>query len=133
MSNFLMKSTSPGSSLRFSNRSQDYFDVTIETPNLWAMKRVSVYDYTSPYGFVEYFQMLAGHSRPWTGEKVWETLEGELRLEATCDAWGHVRYKIELREHNLDWSIGCGLLFDLGMLSQHASDAESFMKSSPGL
>lgn len=130
MTIFLMKSTSPGSSLRFSNRSQDYFDVTIETPNLRAMKRVFVYDYTSSNGFVEYFQMLSGHSHPWAGEKVWETLEGELKLGATCDAWGHVRHEISLRDYSLDWSVGCSLLFDLGMLSQHASDAKNFMISS---
>ncbi|WP_066706457.1 DUF6228 family protein [Celeribacter ethanolicus] len=131
MSIFLMKSTSPGSSLHFSYRSQDYFDVTIETPNLRAMKSVFVYDYTSTNGFVEYFQMLAGHAGPWLGEKVWETLEGELKLGATCDAWGHVRYEIALRDSNLDWLVRCSLLFDLGMLSQHASDAENFMMSSP--
>lgn len=44
------------------------------------MKRVFVYDYASTNGFVEYFQMLAGYSRPWLGEKVWETLDGELKL-----------------------------------------------------
>lgn len=127
MSIFLMKSTTVGSSLRFSCRSQDYFDVNVETPNLRAMKKVSVYDYTSSNGFVEYFQMLAQHAHPWVGEKVWETLEGELKLGATCDALGHVRYEITLRDYNLGWSVGCSLLFDLGMLSQHAKDAENFM------
>ncbi|MFD2441624.1 DUF6228 family protein [Paracoccus kondratievae] len=131
MSIFLMKSSSPGCSLQFSNRSPDYVDVTIETPNLRAMKRVFIYDNTSSGGFVEYFQMLAGHSSRWEGEKTWETLEGELHLGATCDAWGHVRLEIALRDYQLDWSVRCSLLFDLGMLSEHASDAASFMASSP--
>jgi len=93
------------------------------------MKRVFIYRYTSTDGFVEYFQTLAQQERPWIGEKVWETLEGELKLGATCDALGHVRYNVTLRDQDLGWSVGCILLSDLGMLSQHSRDAKNFMMS----
>lgn len=124
---FLMKSTTPGSSLCFRGRSWDYFDVTIETLNFTATKTVSIYHYASTNGFVEFFQGIARHETPWIGEEVWESLEGELRLSATCNAVGHVCLKITLRDFMRDWSLVCSMLFDFGMLPKFATDAERFM------
>ncbi|WP_410254105.1 DUF6228 family protein [Paracoccus aminovorans] len=124
---FLMKSTTSGASLCFSERSAEYFNVTIETPNLTATKKVCIYDYASSNSFVDFFQRIALNTRPWAGEDVWETLEGEMRLRATCDALGHVRFEITLRDYSLDWSLVCSMLFDFGMLPQHAADAGRFM------
>lgn len=129
MSEFLIKSANSASSLLFSNKSSDYFDVTVETPSLKATKKVSIYDYGPSNGFVSFFQGIASHERPWEGEAIWEPLEGDMKLGVTCDPLGHVEFKIILRNGlnpNDNWSLECAVLVDFGMLPLHAKRAEHF-------
>ena len=126
---FMMKSASPASSLCFSNRSSDYFDVKVETPNLKATKKVNIYDYGPTNGFVDFFQRLASHKKPWTGEEIWEPLEGEMKLRATCDALGHVGFDITLKDgfnSNPSWSLDCFMSFDFGDLPRYLANAKEF-------
>lgn len=130
MPTFLLKSSNPGSLICFSNRSSDYFDVTVETPSLKATRKICIYDYGPSNGFVEYFQGLATHKKPWAGEEAWEPLEWGMKLRAVCDALGHVELRTTLAQDlssTENWSLDCILLFDFGMLPRHAADAKKFM------
>ncbi|TMV90138.1 hypothetical protein FGG78_13545 [Thioclava sp. BHET1] len=129
MPDFLIKSADPASSLLFSNRSPDYFDVTVETPSLKATKKVSIYDYGPSNGFVNFFQRIASHKKPWVGEEIWEPLEGDMILRATCDALGHVEFKLNLSNGftaNDSWSLECKIFVDFGTLPFHAEGARRF-------
>lgn len=127
---FEMKSSYPSSKLSFSNFSQDYFDVTLETPSLKATKRVFVYHYRSSNGFVEFFEELASGQCPWEGTRSWETLEGELTLSAKCSALGTVVLQVVLLNETAEqdsWSVTCTMYFDSGALSEFARQARMFM------
>ena len=129
MPEFLIRSADPASSLLFNNKSPDYFDVTVETPSLKATKKVSIYDYRPSNGFVDFFQRIASHKKPWVGEEIWEPLEGDMRLRATCDALGHVELKVNLSigfTSNDSWSLECSIFVDFGMLPFHAEGARRF-------
>jgi hypothetical protein len=124
-----MKSADPASSLCFSNKSSDYFDVTVETPSLKATKKVSIYDYGPTDRFIDFFRRLASHTKPWMGEETWEPLESGIKLTAKCDALGHVELKIAFEagfSSSDNWSLECFMLFDFGMLSDHAANAKKF-------
>jgi hypothetical protein len=126
---FLIKSANPASSLLFFNKSSGDFDITVETPTLKATKRVSIYHYVPNNGFVDFFQNLASHEKPWDGEVIWEPLEGDMKLCATCDPLGHVEFKIVLRKgfnSSDSWSLECSISVDFGMLPFHAKEARCF-------
>lgn len=129
MDEFLVRSANPASSLRFDNKSPDYFDVTVETPSLKATKKVCIYDYSPNNGFVDFFQRIASHKKPWVGEEIWEPLEGDMRLRATCDALGHVELNVSLSngfaEHD-SWSLTCSVFVDFGTLPFLAEGARRF-------
>ena len=129
MTDFTITASNPSSSLNFSNKSGDYFDLTLKTPALSACKKVYIYTYAPTNVFVEFFERLASFSKSWPHQETWETLEGELMLKATCDAVGHV--EIEVKQQNMgeseNWSLNCTMVFDLGSLSKISSDAKRFM------
>lgn len=130
MLEFLLQSANPSSSLRFSRKAPDYFDVAIETPSLTATRKINIYTYRPSDGFCEFFQHLASHGQPWTGEEVWQSLEGDMKLSATCDALDHVALKINFGssfEDHDSWSLECVLFFDFGVLQDHAAGAMTFM------
>lgn len=124
-----MKASSPASSLSFSNKTGDYFDLALSTPSLSAHKKVYIYTYDQSSEFVVFFEKLASFRAPWLHREVLETLEGELKLEATCDALGHVEIKVSLFNtvENDDWFLSCVMVFEFGSLERFSLDAKRFM------
>src|SRR3989304_9916799 len=45
-----------------------------------------------------YFDDLARHWDGWKGAKTWESLEGQMKLECTRDALGHLFLRVTLRD-----------------------------------
>jgi hypothetical protein len=131
MTNLILQASSPSSSLHFSNKNGEYFDLEITTPALSARKKIFIYTYASSNGFVDFFERLASFQRPWPHHEEWETLEGELKLDATCSASGLVEIKVNLQNmvENDNWSLKCTMIFDFGSLAKISSDAKRFMEA----
>ncbi|WP_424975587.1 DUF6228 family protein [Dinoroseobacter sp. S124A] len=61
---------------------------------------------------------------------VWEPLELGMNLTATCDGFGAVTLKIELREeHANSWSMTGSMRLDFGHLPRYAEHADRFMNA----
>jgi hypothetical protein len=59
------------------------------------------------------------------GEKVWESLEGELQLSFRMDSVGHVQIDVRMRDV-YHWEVSTTLYTESGALDQLARDAEAF-------
>jgi hypothetical protein len=126
---FILRSANPASSLQFSNKELHYFEVEVEMPSLPASKKISTYDFNKTDGFTEFFEHLSLQNKPWSDVKLWEPLERDMSLAATCSALGHVAIKVVLKEgcsSEDSWSLECVLIFDFGMLPSFAHDAKKF-------
>ena len=116
MLEFLSQSVNLSSSMRFSNKAPDYFDVAIETPSLTATRKISIYTYGPSDGFCEFFQQLASHGQPLIGEELLQPLEGDMKLSATCNTLGHVVIKTNFGssfEDHESWLLECVLFLIL--------------------
>jgi Family of unknown function (DUF6228) len=90
-----------------------YVGVRLRVPGLEASLRVSAH-YASGFGdLVMFFRDLASGWRGWPGQKVYESLEHDLRLTAVHD--GHVRLTVQLEQTWPDgWSASAVLRLDPG-------------------
>lgn len=66
-----------------------------------------------------FFADLGKQERPWSGTREWQSIEGDFKLCATCNALGSVVFKVEL--HGLQgatekWAVTAGLDYELGQL-----------------
>jgi hypothetical protein len=91
----------------------------------------SIYgDYAARFGaLLHYFEGLADHWRGWDGVKSYDSLEGDLRLEATHD--GHVHLRVRLRNHidPTDWIVEGEVTIDAGEeLSRIVSDLRAALR-----
>ena len=127
--NFILRSANPAFSLQFSDKDLHYFVVTVETPSIQASKKISTYHYNQTDGFIEFFEDLAERQKPWSDIKLWEPLENDMSLTATCSSVGHFTIKVVLKDSYAEadsWSLECALVFDFGMLTSFASGAKKF-------
>jgi hypothetical protein len=88
-----------------------------------ATREVSAY--TDAKGVVRLFAEAARDWRGWQGAKVWESLEGELRLEMTIDRSGHVTFRVQMWstfKHD-EWRLDTRIGLDAGSLEALASEA----------
>jgi hypothetical protein len=91
-----------------------YLSVTLEGIDLRATRRVYAgYD----EGFAKlarYFNALATDWRGWNGSRYYESIEGDLRIQATHD--GHVNLRVLLRESAVPtgWCVEAELRLDAG-------------------
>lgn len=102
----------------------DYLSVTVSRPELSAGREV----YAGLEGgfthLAAFFADLAGQWRGWQGERVFESIEGDLRIQATHD--GHVILRVILWESTVPdgWKVEAGVRLDAGeALSNAATDA----------
>ena len=77
-------------------------------------------------GLAEYFEGLAKEWRGWSGERRWESLEGDVALIAVHDGHGTIALRATLRteafaQHR--WSASAELLVDAGGLDHLARQA----------
>jgi hypothetical protein len=62
---------------------------------------------------VDFFTDLERDRRGWDGVRIWESLEGDLRIEARHE-YGHVRLRVTLRHSIAEWgSAGWSATADL--------------------
>jgi hypothetical protein len=77
----------------------------------------------------EFFADLAREWRGWSGEKIWQPIEGGLRLSARHDGLGHVTLRTTLQQDAYPdgWRFEATLKLDAGTLDATARDAASFI------
>ena len=120
-----LKSVNTDASLTFSDHSGDYVDVHLQGGDHSASRRV--YLYTDAKSISRLFLDAATHQTGWSGSKVWESLEGELRLELTADRLGHVTVGVRIRNDfggPDPWRHEGQITLELGQLPTIAHQAE---------
>ena len=115
---------------RLPNGAVELLDVTIRDVDLEAGK--SVYEgYTDGFErLARFFDDLAASWRGWTGERIYESIEHDLRLVATHD--GHVRLRLRLWQSTDPdgWMVETAVKIDAGeQLSQAAKDVSSVLRA----
>lgn len=74
----------------------------LQLDGLTASARVA-HNYATGFAdLAEFFDLLERDWRGWQGVRNWESLEGDLRIDASHE-FGHVRLRIHLRRGRLDW------------------------------
>lgn len=89
--------------------------------------RVSTH--TDPYGVVRLFKEAASDWRGWSGEKQWESLEGDFRLTLCSGSTGHIRLTALISHDcgNPDpWKLNAELGIEAGQLEFVAQSIEQF-------
>lgn len=107
-----------------------YVWARLRMDGLDAPLRVSSHYATGFDELAGFFQGLAADWRGWVGERIYESLEHELRLTARHD--GHVRIAVELRQSSLPdgWSASGVLTIEPGEeLSRAAEDVTELLSS----
>jgi hypothetical protein len=107
-----------------------YLSVTLECPDLRASRQVyEGYD----EGFsslARYFGKLATNWRGWTGSRDYESIEGDLRIQATHD--GHVNLRVLLWESTVPtgWRVEAHVRLDAGeALNAAAGDIAGLVRA----
>jgi hypothetical protein len=108
-----------------------YVRARLKTAGLDASLRVWRHYATDFDELVEFFGRLAADWRGWQGERVYESLEHELRLAAIHD--GHVRLAVQLRQTNLPhgWSAAAVIQLDPGEEMTRVADDVAALLSPP--
>jgi hypothetical protein len=126
MNSLSIPSSQGGRTFSLSKRKRDYFDASISGDSLSAKR--TIYSYFYEDAFIELFDYMATNWKGWTGEKTWESVEGELKLTATSDKLGHVTLLINLRNQNSEdnWAVQAPIFLDSGNLDEIARKVRSF-------
>ncbi|MEO1068124.1 MAG: DUF6228 family protein [Cyanobacteria bacterium J06638_6] len=112
-----LKSSNSDVVLKFSDVSGDYFQVALDACDHSASRQV--YAYTDPWGIARLFSTAAKQWKGWEGHRVWESLEGELRLDLSIDRLGHVTLEVRIQsdpggpdpwEHRAELTLEAGQL-----------------------
>lgn len=133
MDEFLVPSASGDGGLLFFQRSPpdptkpiDSFWVRVMDRNLSAEGQV--YAGYAPSHPAPFFADMAHQWAGWSGELVWESLEGELRIRCSRDRVGHIFICVELGSGPMpdDWRVVATVLTEAGQLASIARRAELF-------
>jgi hypothetical protein len=108
-------------------------EVCLRVPGLEASSRVSAH-YASEFDdLVAFFRQLAADWRGWGGERIYESLEHDLRLTATHD--GHVRLAVQLWQEPRwlpGWSAAAVITLEPGEeMTRVAEDVAALLSSRP--
>lgn len=108
-------------------RAIDGFDFTLVHGGLRASVGVYLHEVDS---LAAYFQDLAKKWKGWKGDDIWESLEHELLLSASCDKLGHVRLKAKI-QYMLgaqdSWSTQGAIIVEAGQLDRIAKEVADFL------
>lgn len=113
----------------FSNNQESWFRIEVCSSTLRCTHSVW-YEDTYP-NVDKFFKDLAVSGKVWQGERKWESLEGDLKLSATCSRTGNVHLSIDIRQHtggDEESNINTGLMIDLGQLNSIAEGMREFFK-----
>lgn len=97
--------------------SQDYLSAELCLPGLSA--RTDVYEFNGFGGLADFFSGMVADWRGWQGVRECESLEGDMRIEATHDG-GHIQLRVTLRRdtpsgwHGERWVTTADLVLELG-------------------
>ena len=81
-------------------------------------------------GFASFFGGLATNWKGWQGERVWNSLEGELTLKAMSDRTGHVHVVVNVRDGAPPrWELSVVVALEAGQLDGLAARAHVFEES----
>jgi hypothetical protein len=125
---FSIRSVSSDSELMFkAHESSSHFVVELRQRDLIVTREVYCYP-GDPTPWV-LFSDLAAQSKPWQEPKVWESLEGELRIEAKSDSTGHIYLGVMFSKHEGEepWRVQSMLLTEFGQLPTIAANAKVFV------
>jgi len=128
-----IKSSRSGGELRLSwshqtggRHSSQYLNVSLEDCELAASRsRIYVYE---PNDLLQFFAELASQWKGWTGEKEWNSVEGDLGLSCTSDGLGHVAMRVKLKSgiDQDDWCVQTVIHIDAGQLEELALKSKRF-------
>jgi hypothetical protein len=124
---FSIRSASSDSELVFkAHESSSHFVVELRQRDLIAIREV--YYHNGDPKPSTLFSDLAAQSKPWRESKVWESLEGELRIEAKSDSTGHVYLHLTISRHEgtEPWRVQSQVVTEFGQLQSIATSAAAF-------
>jgi hypothetical protein len=130
---FLIPNAVLGGGLLFYDRSPhdrtqaiEGFWVRVTEPNLSAA--IWVYAGYSPSHPVPLFLDMARQWSGWSGELVWQSLEGEFTMRCSRDRLGHISIQVEMRSGHMpdDWRLLATIMTEAGQLEKIARHAELF-------
>ncbi len=104
----------------------DSYALDLEAIDFRASVRVQNPGYGHPP--TQLFNEMAANWTGWQDKKSWIAMDGELEIEATADAIGHVTLRITIPgyESTQLWSAQARLLVEAGQLERLAESAELF-------
>jgi hypothetical protein len=75
---------------------------------------------------------LAANWRGWKGVNSWSAVEGELKIDASCDSLGHVTllFTIPAYASQKEWSAAASVVCEAGQLEAVAREASAFFAGS---
>jgi hypothetical protein len=124
VSTLRLTSSNSDAVIEFADVEGDYFQVSVVAHDLSATRRVCAY--TDGAGIARLLADAAKEWTGWAGAKVWESLEGELRIELSTDHLGHVTVAVRVRSDpgGADrWELDAELGLDAGQLDGVAREA----------
>lgn len=126
MNAFIVKSAETDARLVFSQRVGDDFLVEFQSQQLQVVH--SVCGYTDPQGVARLFQEAAAYSRPWQGQLLYQSLEQEFSIAASCSSLGAISLEVGFSRVGArhEWSATTTIQIEFGQLSALASNAQRF-------
>ena len=110
--------------LEFANVRGDQFRVSVTAKDHSAALDVSAH--TDAHGVERLLSEAARDWQGWSGAKVWESLEGECRLEMSHDRKGHVTLRVRLHRSfggPDPWCVDTEISLEAGQLDAIAAEA----------
>jgi hypothetical protein len=107
---------------------------TLELEDLRASTKVLRHYATCMDELIAYFDDIAANWRGWNGAKTYESLEGDLRLDAQHDGFGDVKVMVELKGDvpPYAWVATGGVITDPGaQMEEAASNARVLLARFP--
>ena len=128
----IIKCSQNDSELEFSEKEsllqtagQEYFLVTLRRNNISAFLKVYIFDPFDDH-LKKFFVEIAKNWQGFDGQKVWNSLEGELGLVCTSDHLGHFAIEITIRDIEDLWSVKNTIFVEAGQLHKIADDVKKF-------
>jgi hypothetical protein len=122
-----IRSTQGRRSLRFHSLHGDYFTASIEGDGPQATQKI--WGYTDCQLLVQLFESIARDWTGWQGERAWESIEGDLRLEITSRSTGQITIRVALRNYGEDgWNLQALIFTEAGQLEGIARQVASFFR-----
>jgi hypothetical protein len=122
----LIKSTNGRRALRFYDREQDHFRVSVEGDGPQVTK--GIWGYTYPAGVADLFEACARDWTGWSDVQFWESIEGDLRLDVRSSPMGHITIKVCVRDTSSaeGWLVEVPVFTEAGALDDIARQCRKF-------